>query len=58
MYGEKFEGSIEVLKILLPGVLVLTLFKVMNTDLAGKGKPWVSMKAMIPALIINIIINI
>lgn len=58
MYGEDFRGSIQVLKFLLPGVLILTIFKVMNMDLAGKGKPWVSMKAMIPALVINIVLNI
>jgi len=29
----------------------------MNMDLAGKGKPWVSLWAMLPALIINIITN-
>lgn len=57
MYGEPFRGSITVLNYLLPGVLILTVYKVMNMDLAGKGKPWISMKAMIPALIINIIIN-
>jgi Na+-driven multidrug efflux pump len=43
---------------LLPGVLLLTIFKVMNMDLAGKGKPWISMYAMLPALIINIVLNI
>lgn len=58
MYGEEFTKSVDVLKILLFGVVVLTLFKVMNMDLAGKGKPWVSMKAMIPALVTNIVINI
>lgn len=58
MYGESFYGSISVLKILLPGVILLTIFKVMNMDLAGKGKPWVSMKAMVPALIINILLNL
>ena len=57
MYGEAFRGSISVLNYLLPGVLVLTIFKVMNVDLAGKGKPWISMKAMIPALILNILLN-
>src|SRR5690606_27697290 len=45
-------------QVLLPGVLLLTIFKVLNMDLAGKGKPWVSMKAMIPALIINTILNV
>jgi len=57
LYGEEYFDSIKVLQILLPGVLILTIFKVLNMDLAGKGKPWVSMKAMLPALIINIIMN-
>lgn len=58
MYGESFYGSISVLKILLPGVVILTIFKVMNVDLAGKGKPWISMKAMLPALIVNVVLNL
>ncbi|MBM1106763.1 polysaccharide biosynthesis C-terminal domain-containing protein [Aurantibacter crassamenti] len=57
-YGEAFRGSINVLNILIPGVLLLTVYKVMNMDLAGKGKPWISMKAMLPSLLINIILNI
>lgn len=58
MYGPDFSSSVSVLNYLLPGVLLLTIFKVMNMDLAGKGKPWVSMRAMIPALIINIVLNV
>lgn len=58
MYGEAFSGSIMVLNTLLPGVLLLTIFKVINMDLSGKGKPWVSLKAMIPALLINVVLNI
>jgi len=58
MYGQEFEGSIMVLNLLLGGVLLLTIFKSMNQDMAGKGKPWVSMKAMIPALFVNVGLNI
>ncbi|QHS54276.1 oligosaccharide flippase family protein [Mucilaginibacter sp. 14171R-50] len=58
LFGAKFAGSVSVLNILLPGVLLLTVFKVLNMDIAGKGKPWLSMKAMVPAVIINIILNI
>ncbi|MBE8714128.1 polysaccharide biosynthesis C-terminal domain-containing protein [Sphingobacterium hungaricum] len=57
MYGESFRDSILVLKFLLPGVVILTIFKVMNMDLAGKGKPWIAMKAMFPSLIINVVLN-
>lgn len=58
MYGEKFIQSTEVLQYLMPGVILLTIFKVLNMDLAGKGKPWISMKAMVPALLLNIGLNI
>lgn len=58
MFGEEFRGSITVLNFLLPGVILLTIFKVMNTDLAGKGKPWIALKAMIPGLTVNVILNI
>ena len=57
MYGVEFLNSVEVLRWLMPGVLLLTIFKVLNMDLAGKGKPWVSMKAMIPSLLLNIGLN-
>src|SRR5690606_23941030 len=57
MYGIKFKDSITVLNYLLPGVLILTFYKVMNMDLAGRGKPWIAMYSMLPALVINVIIN-
>lgn len=56
-YGLDFEPSTAVLRMLVPGVLLLTFYKVLNMDLAGKGKPWVSMKAMIPALLVNLLLN-
>ena len=58
IYGIAFYDSIMVLRILMPGVVLMTIFKVMNMDLAGKGKPWISMQAMGPALIINVILNL
>lgn len=57
MYGPDFRGSISVLNYLLPGVLILTVYKVMNMDLAGRGKPWISMKSMLPALGVNLFFN-
>ncbi|WP_214073671.1 polysaccharide biosynthesis C-terminal domain-containing protein [Mucilaginibacter sp. dw_454] len=57
MYGNAFALSVPVLRLLIPGVLLLTVLRILNMDLAGKGKPWLSMRAMIPAAIINIILN-
>src|SRR5690554_885638 len=58
LFGEEFRGSITVLNYLVPGVILLTIFKVMNMDLAGKGKPWISLYIMTSALFINVILNI
>ena len=57
-FGSDFKESASVLKYLLFGVLFLSGFKLLNQDLAGKGKPWVSMKAMLPGLLINIALNV
>jgi len=58
LYGAVFSRSAEAIRILLPGVLIMTIFKVMNMDLAGKGKPWVAMFAMLPALAVNVGVNL
>lgn len=57
LFGEAFRGSVSVMNYLVPGVILLTVFKVMNMDLAGKGKPWISLLVMVPALILNVILN-
>ncbi|MFC0604077.1 oligosaccharide flippase family protein [Winogradskyella pulchriflava] len=58
LFGADFFESGRVLKFLTPGILFLTIFTVLNMDIAGKGKPWLAVKAMVPALIINIILNL
>ncbi len=57
LFGSAFLNSSTSIDILLPGVVLLMFFKVLNMDLAGKGKPLVSLKAMLPALVLNIILN-
>lgn len=58
LFGEAFADSAVVMRILLPGVIILTFYKVLDTDLWGRGKPWIAVQAMIPALIINVILNV
>lgn len=57
LFGKAFTESVIVFNLLLPGIILFTFFSVLNMDLAGKGKPWVSLIAMIPALAINILLN-
>jgi O-antigen/teichoic acid export membrane protein len=58
LFGSEFAPSATVQQILLPGVVLLTIYKVLNMDLAGKGKPWIAMISMIPALIVNVVLNL
>lgn len=36
----------------------MSLFKMLNMDMAGKGKPGISIAVFLPAVIINIVLNI
>ncbi|TSJ45803.1 polysaccharide biosynthesis C-terminal domain-containing protein [Fluviicola chungangensis] len=58
IFGKQFSESVQVFNHLLPGIVLLTIYKVMNMDLAGKGKPWIAMVAMTPSLVINIVLNL
>jgi O-antigen/teichoic acid export membrane protein len=53
IYGADFRPSVRVIHLLLPGVFFLLGLKILNMDLAGRGKPNVSLWAMIPALALN-----
>ena len=54
LYGRRFQNSAAICLYLLPGVVAFVVFKVLNTDLAGRGKPWASMLIMLPVLILNV----
>lgn len=58
IYGAEFVGSVRAVYYLLPGVFFLLALKVLNIDLAGRGKPSASLYATIPSLIINIVTNV
>lgn len=53
IYGAEFRPSVHIIHLLLPGVFCLLGLKVLNMDLAGRGRPNASLWAMIPALAIN-----
>jgi O-antigen/teichoic acid export membrane protein len=57
LFGESFIDCAQVIQILVPGVIMLTIFKVLWVDLAGRGNTKDAMKAMIPSLIVNITLN-
>jgi O-antigen/teichoic acid export membrane protein len=58
IFGKEFTNSVPMVRGILPGILLLVVFRILNSRLAGMGKPQVAIYTFIPALIINLILNI
>lgn len=57
IFGSAYYESSDVIKILLPGVIIMTCFKILYMDIAGMGKQKIGIYVMLPALVINIVLN-
>lgn len=57
-YGDAFSKSVEVTQLLLPGVLFMTIIKILHPDLAARGNPLYAIWAYVTAVLLNIILNI
>ncbi len=57
VFGEDFSASVLILQYILPGVIILMIFRVISGQLAGMGKPQLAVYIFIPALLINIALN-
>ncbi|MDG5789308.1 flippase [Evansella sp. AB-P1] len=57
LYGIEFAGSGSVLRILLPGVILITVSKILHPDLAARGYPLYALRVFIITLVINLILN-
>ncbi|WP_162527265.1 polysaccharide biosynthesis C-terminal domain-containing protein [Sphingomonas solaris] len=57
LYGARFANSADICVALLPGIVAFIVFKVLNTDMAGRGKPWASMLIMLPVLVLNVVLG-
>ena len=58
IWGEKFHPSIQTIQYILPGILFISVYRILNSRLAGIGKPQVSIFVFLPALILNVILNL
>lgn len=57
IYGEAFSPASNILQTILPGIVLFIIFRILNSRLDGIGKPTVAIFTVIPALVINIILN-
>lgn len=58
LYSSQYQNSVLPLLVLLPGVVALTLPKVISADLAARGMPQISMYVTILIFALNIALNI
>lgn len=57
IFGEKFRSSVIIMQTILPGILMVIIFRILSGQLSGMGRPEVALKAFIPALLLNIGLN-
>ncbi|GBF76346.1 hypothetical protein PA598K_04809, partial [Paenibacillus sp. 598K] len=58
MYGAAFAGSGTIIRYLLPGIVVMVVFKLLHADLSGRGAPLFSLRVSLLALVVNIALNL
>jgi len=58
IFGKEFINSVPMIQAVLPGVLFLAGFRILNSRLTGKGKPEVAIYTFVPALVVNFVANL
>lgn len=58
LFGERYADSIPIIRTILPGITFFVILKILNSQFVGTGKPQLTMIALIPGLIINVVLNI
>ena len=58
MYGKNFLPAVGPLKWLLPGIISLSIWKVLCNDLAGRGLPQYKFYSSLPSFFITVLLNI
>lgn len=57
LFGKDFAESATLCIYMLPGVVAFGAFKLLNLDIAGRGKPWATQVIMIPVLALNVVLG-
>jgi O-antigen/teichoic acid export membrane protein len=58
LWGGQFQPSIVIIQYILPGILFISIFRVLGSRLSGIGKPQVAIYVFLPALVINVLLNL
>ena len=58
VFGDEYIPSIRIIQLILPGVIMVVIFRILSGQIAGLGKPEVALYIFLPALVLNIILNL
>lgn len=58
LFGREFEAAVPMVLMLMPGIVAMSVFKILNLDLgAGRGKPWLAAVIVFPSLVLNLVLS-
>ena len=58
IFGKEFIHSVSMIQLVLPGIMLMIGFRILNSRLTGMGKPQIAIYTFLPALVINFILNL
>jgi O-antigen/teichoic acid export membrane protein len=58
VFGREYVQSVPLIRAILPGILLLVAFRILNSRLIGMGKPQNAIWTFLPALLLNIGLNL
>jgi O-antigen/teichoic acid export membrane protein len=58
IFGDEYIPSIRIIQLILPGIVMVVIFRILSGHLAGLGRPEITLYVFLPALVINILLNL
>lgn len=58
IFGDEYIPSIRIIQIILPGIIMVVVFRILSGHLAGLGRPEITLYIFLPALVVNILLNL
>jgi len=58
IFGDEYIPSIRIIQLILPGIIMVVIFRILSGHLAGLGRPEITLYVFLPALLINILLNL
>ena len=58
IFGDEYTNSIQIIQLILPGIIMVVMFRILSGHLAGLGRPEVTLYVFLPALVINVLLNL